>query len=273
MSEDNQTVDYNIENVDGYISSKKLEDMLEEVINFEVELAIDPTSVNGSTSKYLQGRLSTCRSYINRTLHYLQLCKRYEKNVKKVLKLCELDLEFKQADLLSEDPHVKSGPSIKDRMALVHTKLKNEIEAKNSIAAEIQNLEDIIKLLKTKYDDLKQSNADIKLQRQIIKDEIDAYMGGEESGYNKPQTDGRGFVENNMKPPVKIVDINPSDLLGDNNKAETIPQKEEPGYKSISDFFDRKNEEEVTPSNHKLSEESPINTEEIKISYSTLLDE
>lgn len=273
IENDTQEIEYDIKKVNGYISPEKLEQMLEEVISFEVYLETDPTSVEGSTSKYLHERLSSCRSYVNRTLHYLQICKKYEKNLKRMYKLADLDVQFKTSELLSDDPIVKAAPSIKDRMALVHMKTQKEVESRDIIEVESQNLDDVIKLIKSKYDDLKQTNSDIKLQRQIIKDEIDDLLkdrDGEGGGFTKPTTDKHGNVEKGMIPAVKAENVNPSDLLDSKSEPEPepIPKKEKTDSEYVRGFFTKP----ITEKKSEKSEKKPENVEARQL-YKTLLDD
>lgn len=214
----------------------QLSSILDEIAAFEVELAEDPT-LPSLGSKYLQGRIAQCRKYTNRVMYYVQTIGKQVKDLSVRLKVAELDLELKSAKMLADDPVVKKQPSIEDRKALVTTFLKDEHDEVVALKVDLLDATETLKIVKMKHQDLTRTNADIKAQRQIVKDDIDARIGGG-GGYDKPQTKQDRSVPDGMPPPVVPEKIDPRDLLDPEKRPEDLPEPvDEMHAQQIADFF------------------------------------
>lgn len=263
------------EDVIGYLSAEKLESILEEIVGFEVVLEEDPTLPDLGL-RYLQSKIAQCRKYLNRVQYYLQVTKRYEKNLKRAAKVYELDLELKLAGLLADDAIVRRQSSIDDRKAVATTMLKQEHEVLSRFRVDIQNLDDTIKLVKSKYDDLRHTNGDIRLQRQLVKDDMAEWGSGEE-GYTKPQSREDRTIPGGLPPPVSAEDIDPNDLLDPNKRPEDLPEPKNPSHaKQIAGFFGKKPVRHVSRGPADPAPEDPAPEDPApaiqSVSYKDLLD-
>lgn len=222
------------------LSREKLDQILSEVSEYSVELEADPTLPHLGNA-YLQKVVSECRNYMNRVMHYMQMIKFQEKNVRIRLKAIELDIERKTAEKLADDALVRKQPSIEDRKALAMTMLSDEYSGLAETRSELLDIEETWKLLKVKYDHLRGTSQDIKMQRSLVKDDALIRLGGGE-GYTKPQINQDRSVPNGMKAPVIVDDLNPTDLLDPSKRPEDLPEPKDAVHaQMISDFFNSQN--------------------------------
>jgi hypothetical protein len=217
-------------------SKDQLNQILEEISIFKVDLEEDPTQPHLGT-RYLQRVIAQCRQYLNRVQFYLQQVKRYEKNLRHDVKQHELDLEFKMNEKLADDALVRRQQSIADRRAVAITLLKEEHDVLSHLRIGLLDVEETVKLIKTKYDDLGRTNGDIKLQRQLIRDDKQDQLHGDE-GYSAPQTRQDRTVPGGLRPPIMPKQIAPSDLLDPNARPEDMPEPRNTVHAGmIADFF------------------------------------
>lgn len=238
---------FRAEDVIGFITREKLETILEEIAAFSVNLVEDPTLPDFGY-KYLQSRLAQCREYMNRTQYYLQITRRYEKNLRATLRNCELNFDLKVMEKLADDVIVRNQSSIEDRKALATTQLRAEFVELSTIKVDLLNLEETIKIVKARYDDLMRTSNDVRLQRQMVKD--DRAFGPDEPGASGNSQSG--MVPAGMKPAVKREPVNPTDLLDPEKRPEDLPEPTGPGHaKQIARFLN------TTPSSVGSKPEAP----------------
>lgn len=247
------------------LTPEKLDEILDEIAGFEIHLVEDPTLPQYGT-RYLQKCVSDCRNFTNRVQHYLQVCKKAEKIIRRSISITETDIDLKMKDLLSEDPNVRREPSFGDRQARAVSMLRPEHEELNTLKTNLLDLDETIKIIKMKYNDLKSTNSDIKLQRQIIKDELTDNPGGD--GHGSP---GRA-IGSGMGPAVTKDPIDPVDLLDDKKRPEDMPKPRDAAHaRQIAGFYNsnisktvevKKEESFETPN---VEPEEPLE-EKIKVS-------
>ena len=243
-------------------SREKLQQILDEVSSYSVELESDPTLPNLGT-QYLQRVISECRNYMNRVMHYMQLIKIQEKNTKIRLKAYELDLERKMAEKLSDDVLVRKQPSIEDRKALASTMLADEYSAIATLRSDLLDIEETYKLLKIKYDHLRGTSQDVKTQRSLVKDDAMIRLAGGE-GYSKPIINQDKSIPNGMIAPIITDNLNPQDLLDPNKRPEELPvPKDAVHAQMISDFLNSQSSMAATKISERSEEIRSINYEDL----------
>jgi hypothetical protein len=249
------------------LTPEKLSQILDEVGSYEINLEVDPTLPHLGNA-YLQKAISTCRNYMNRVNYYMQMVKMQERTLRTALKTAELDFDMKISEKLADDALVRKQPSIEDRKALAMTMLRTEHELVATIKSDLQDIEETGKLLKMKYDHLKGTVADIKMQRSLVKDDAIIRMGGED-GYSRPVINQNGTVPNGMRAPVTADPIDPKDLLDPNKRPEHMPEPLDNAHaQMIANFF------KSTPTHPNAPSPKPGNDEENEvksISYEDLL--
>lgn len=200
---------------------ERLDTILEEISAYQVTLEDDPTLPHLG-NKYLQKIVSQCRGYLNRVTYYYQETAREERKLKTELKAAELDLEFKTREKLADDPIVRKQPSISDREALAATMLKDEHDNVAALRVSLMDVQESLKLIKFKHQELNRTSQDIKLQRMIVRDDAVLRMNGQD-GYDRPQVNQDRSVPGGLQAPVVNDDLNPTDLLDPNKRPEFIP--------------------------------------------------
>lgn len=218
----------------GALSKEQLEQIIQEIAGYEVNLEEDPTLPHLGTA-YLQKAISKCRAYQNRVQYYLQVVKLHEKKVRLDLRHRELDLDFKMKEKLADDALVRKQPSVRDREALAATMLAAEHQALADLKVELIDIEETVKLIRSKYDQLKQTSNDIRMQRVLIKDDKEAQvLGGE--GYSRPQSTQRGLVPNGMPAPI-VPRVEPTDLLDPTRRPDDMPEPLDEAHASMMAAF------------------------------------
>jgi len=201
-----------------------------------VQLAEDPTDPALGV-RYLNERVSVCRKYLNRVIYYVQTVGKQVKDLNIDMRHMELDLELKMAQKLADDPIVKKQPSIDDRKALATMLLKNENDNLVTLRLNLLDAFETLKIIKMKHQDLVRTSADVKSQRQLVKDDMDSRLGGGE-GYSKPQAKQDRSIPDGMPPPVVSGKIEPKDLLDPERRPEDLPEPvDEMHAQQIIDFF------------------------------------
>lgn len=204
------------------LTREKIEEILDEIAGFRIDLEEDPTLPHLGV-RYLQSSIAKCRQYVNRVHFYLQMVKRYEKGLRVKSKELELNIDLKTKSLLADDPVVRQAPAAQDRLAIATSMLKEDYEELSKIKTNLMDAEESVKLIKSKYDDLNRTNGDIKLQRNLVKDDkYDQMNGGE--GYVKPQANKDRTIPGGMAAPVLAQNIEPKDLWDESRRPEDMPK-------------------------------------------------
>lgn len=220
-------------------SSEQLGAILEEIAQFSVELAEDPTSPDLGV-RYLNSRVAECRKYLNRVIFYVQTIGKQVKDLTVETRQMELDLELKLAQKLADDELVRKQPSIEDRKALALMLLKSEHDNLAILRVDLLDAFETLKIVKMKHQDLIRTSADIKSQRQLVKDDMDSRLAGG-AGYDKPQARQDRSIPDGMPPPVAPGEIDPKDLLDPEKRPDDMPEPvDEMHARQIADFYNQR---------------------------------
>lgn len=209
-------------------TQEQLDQILEEISTFKIELAEDPT-LPELGNNYLRGLISKCRNYSNRVTFYISQVAIHERELKRDLKIQELDLEFKLKELLADDKLVRAQANIKDREAVAATLVKDEYLAVAQLRVSIQDSQEVMKILKATHRELSGTNRDIKMMRQMVKDDQD-FGGGNGGGYNAPHRGQDKSVADGMPAAVRQRQVDPRDLLDDDKRPVDLPKPVDAGH-------------------------------------------
>lgn len=224
------------------MESEKLDQILSEISEFEVNLVDDPTLPEHGV-KYLLEAISKCRSYLNRVQHYLQIVSGQEKILKRLISVAKTDIELKVNGLLADDPIVRKQPSIDDRRAVAISMLSSEYQNVGELEARLLDLSETIKIIKMKYNDLRATNSDIKTQRQLVRDDRDL---GPDGGTERNQDRS---IPNGLPPRADRPKISPDDILDDSKRPDDIPAPKDKAHaRQMSDFFNSMPRKEINES-------------------------
>lgn len=201
-----------LKSIPGYIDPASIDRTLTEVSNFGVELEADPTQAHLGT-KYLHEVIAKCRNQLNRAHYYLQQMRMFEKGLRLKSRERELDLDMKMRGLLADDPIVRKQPSIDDRKALASSMLSAEHEDMAGLRLAQLEIENSVKLVKSAYDHLQRTSQDIRLQRQLVRDDRDIENGGSGGGLQRPSPKPDGTLPDGEAPIATDPLPDPKDLL------------------------------------------------------------
>lgn len=216
--------------------SALLDRVLGEIAAFEVKLEPDPTLPQLGYA-YLQERLAVCRNFLNRLTYYIQTVGKIERDLKMEVRRAEMDMELKVMELLADDPVVRAQSAIDDRKAVAASKLPKENRLLGQLRLRLLEVQETMKLVRMKYRDMSQASQDIKLQRQMVKDDKDAWSEGGE-GYTRPQTRKDKTVAGGL-PPVVKPRVDPADLLDEKKRPADLPPPVDAVHAAqIADFFE-----------------------------------
>jgi hypothetical protein len=91
-----------------------------------------------------------------------------------------------------------------------------------------------------KHQDLVRTNADVKSQRQLVKDDMESRLAGKQ-GYDRPQVRQDGSIVGILPPPVNVGKIDPRDLLDPEKRPDYMPEPvDEIHAQQIAEFFESK---------------------------------
>jgi hypothetical protein len=216
-------------------SFEQLQSILEEVAEYHVDLEDDPTQPHLGT-RYLQRCIAECRRYLNRVQYYLQTVGKYERDLKIQLQIKEASIDLQINEKLADDPVVKQQPTLDERKAVAISTLKTEYQDLTEHKRRLLDAQETLKLLKMKYGDLRATSGDIKSQRQLVKDDMQAWGSGE-TGYTAPQGREDGTIPDGMPPPV-AGKVDPQDILNPDNRPEDLPEPKDAVHaQQIAEFF------------------------------------
>lgn len=137
--------------------------------NMQVELDGDPLVFG---PKRLNAKVALCREHLSKCQQiYLQLADHLHQ-LSRASRQAKLDFDIKAQDLLANDPEVKSQRAIRDREAVVSSKLRVERETNHVIETAITDLESVIMVVKAKREDLKDIQGRIRDQVKLCQEEI-----------------------------------------------------------------------------------------------------
>jgi len=216
------------------LSKEQLDQIIEEISRYEVNLEEDPTQPHLGTN-YLQKIISRCRAYQNRVQYYIQIVKLHEKKIRLDLRQRELDLDFKMKELLADDVVVRKQPSVRDRESVAATMLGEEHKAVTTLKVELLDVEETVKLIRSKYDQLKQTSNDIRMQRVLIKDDKETQMMGGE-GYSRPQPNQKKIMADGL-PAAVVPKVEPRDLLDPKKRPDDMPEPMDAGHAEMMSAF------------------------------------
>lgn len=148
----------------------RIKEVYAELEQYLVQLHPDPRSLG---PLYLNDLIAKTRNYLN-AVSRVQLEVHREKQVlSRDLRAQEAAYQLSFDDLLANDDRVRRLPSIEDRKATVGVFLRDERQGIEALKAALQDLEFVDKAVRHRHKELTATMSEIKLQRSLIRDEID----------------------------------------------------------------------------------------------------
>lgn len=172
---------------------ERIKDIYEELEKYVIQLHPDPRTLG---PQYLNDQIATTRNFLNAVSRIQLEVHREKQYLSREIRAHEAALQVSSDDLLANDERVRRLPSIEDRKATVSVFLRAEKQAIENFKATLLDVEFVEKAVKHRHKELTNTMSEIKLQRSLIRDEIDTgAMYGDERTYGSPQTGkGRPYV-------------------------------------------------------------------------------
>lgn len=229
---------------------ERIQAIYTELEKYVVQLHPDPRSLGPI---YLNDLIATTRNHLN-AVSRIQLEVHQEKQyLSREIRAHEAALQISADDLLANDERVRRLPSIEDRKATVAVFLRAERQTIETFKALLQDVEFVEKAIKHRHKELTSTMSEIKLQRSLIRDEIDTgAMYGDERTHT-PTSAGRPYVAN----PVGE-DFSEEELEAILNGTKKEAEKEEVSEKEEAPVTESVKEEAVTPQTDEEREQAAI---------------
>jgi len=191
-----------------------------ELEGYVIRLDADPASLG---PKYLNNQICVCRNYLNAVSHIIQEIARERRTLTLSLQAEEAAYGVESADLLANDQRIRTLPNIEDRKATIQVLLRDRSRRINELKGEILNLDFVDKVTRHRHHELRDTMAEIKAQRSLIRDEIDT-----KSFYGDETPDKRGTGDRGKGSVLGIDEEELTSLFDDSLVVAPEPAKEEP---------------------------------------------
>lgn len=164
---------------------ERIQAIYAELDKYEVQLQPDPRALG---PQYLNDLIARTRNYLN-AVSRVQLEVHQEKqHLARNLRAQEAAYQVSSDELLANDERVRRLPSIEDRKATVAVFLRDDRQIIERLKSELQDVEYVEKAVRHRHKELTSTMSEIKLQRSLIRDEIDTgAMYGDERTYSDPR--------------------------------------------------------------------------------------
>jgi hypothetical protein len=147
----------------------KMKNIFSFITDNSIELSEDPLRMG---PKYLNGKVAECRNLTTRLQEYERVVIQYRLIEDRTLNNLESTYEMTYNDMLANDPRVLKKTSAKDREATVKSILQDQITEIEQCKSRLTDLGHVQSIIKSKLVEFQHTNRDIRLQMQIIQDEI-----------------------------------------------------------------------------------------------------
>ena len=193
---------------------ERIKGIYDEISQYEIKLVPDPRALGPA---YLQDVIATCRNFLNAVSRFQLEVHREKQDLSRSLRAAEVDFGIAFDHALSNDERVRRLPSIEDRKSTVNVMLRPQLDIIAGLKAQLHDLEYVEKAIRHRHKELTSSMCDIKLQRSLIRDEMDSgAMYGDERLPEHERHTGRGPLED-------TIDMGEIDALFEADAAARVP--------------------------------------------------
>ena len=167
---------------------ERVQQIYAEIEKYHITLASDPASLG---PKYLHEQIATCRDYINNVSKFLMEVHRERQNLTAEIHTTETVLAMESDNLRATDDRIRNLPHDKDRSAAVNLLLRTQVQKLADKKAQLKDLEFVEAAVRHRHKELRDTMSEIKLQRSLIRDEIDtkSFYGGERDTHEPAPAD------------------------------------------------------------------------------------
>ena len=151
------------------VDEKYIDRIYSELTSMDISLDINPIEYGPGR---LNKKIAQVRSLLSSTEKIFMEVSHNLSKYKRDLLRSETEISLLQTNLMATDPHVRSGRSQGEREALASTHLITEQENINDLTLSVQDLEDVLKVIKAKRADLKDIQARLRDQLKLCQEQI-----------------------------------------------------------------------------------------------------
>lgn len=201
---------------------ERIQAIYSELAKYEVQLHPDPRTLG---PVYLNDLIAKTRNYLNMVSRIQLEVHQQKQNLARDLRAHEAVYQISSDDLLANDERVRRLPSIEDRKATVAVFLRNDRQIIERLKADFHDIEYVDKAVRHRHKELTSTMSEIKLQRYLIRDEIDTgAMYGDERTHTTTSRKPSRIVA-----PIFGDDLSEEDLerllTGSKEQAEATPDE------------------------------------------------
>jgi len=143
--------------------------MYGEISEMGVDLDDDPIRFG---PKRVNGKVAYCKRLVSRCTEIEISLSRDLTNLNRKLRAAQARLDLSVQDLLTSDPEVRAGRSVKDREAIANTKLRSETGLVRKIEQAVEEVKSAITVVRCKKGDLKDTQGRLRDQIRLIGEEV-----------------------------------------------------------------------------------------------------
>jgi len=164
------------------MTEEQIDKMLERLKEINVELDPDPL---GQGPAVLQNKVALVRNYTTEVQGYVRSVQLYFRQVELGLQYAKSDYELQFNDLMATDQEILNMRNLSqaDRKAVANTRLRDEMEEINRLELELTSTKHLLTVVQDKQNELKGVMSAIRIQRDLIKSEIEtgSFWGTEDA--------------------------------------------------------------------------------------------
>ena len=143
--------------------------IFEEISTMSVVLDDDPIRYG---PKRVTGKVATAKKLVSRCTEIEIALSKELNDLNRSLRSAQADLDLATQELLTKDPEVRAGRSVKDREAIATMKLREETKLVREVEQAVEEVKSAILVVKTQKADLKDTQSRLRDQIRLIHEEI-----------------------------------------------------------------------------------------------------
>ena len=143
--------------------------IFEEISTMSVVLDDDPIRYG---PKRVTAKVAAAKKLVSRCTEIEISLSKELNDLNRSLRAAQADLDLATQELLTKDPEVRAGRSVKDREAIATMKLRDETKLVREVEQAVEEVKSAILVVKTQKADLKDTQSRLRDQIRLIHEEI-----------------------------------------------------------------------------------------------------
>jgi hypothetical protein len=135
-----------------------------------ISMRVDSSNI--PDPRYINEKIGQCHVFIEEVEHFYIKVSKEISVIQTSLNNSTSAYEHARDDKIANDSEIKSLPSIKDKEAKANNLLRNELDEIKSYQNELNDLENLLKVINLKLKNLSRLNQDIKAQQRLMESQM-----------------------------------------------------------------------------------------------------